>query len=141
MMKNEVPEKVREVLKEYDIKVLNIRTESYKVKKGVWWIGTPSGWKILKQQAYSAKTLEFILAAVEYLTGNGIKIPRIIKSKNGDKYVLLDKLLCIAMLLKVKSLIGSNENIEMIVKELARFTGLRTVSHRRIVKSAHLGVD
>lgn len=123
MIENGIPEKIREVLKEYDIQVLNIRTESYKVKKGVWWIGTPNGWKILKQQAYSAKTIEFILAAVEYLTGNGIKIPGIIKSKNGNRYVLFDKTCYVLSdAIEGENLnYNSNENIEMIVKELARF--------------------
>ena len=69
-----IKEDIQTVLKEYDIDVIGIKTESYKGKKGVWWIGTPAGQKILKKEAYSCKTLEFIIAAMEHLMCNGISL-------------------------------------------------------------------
>ncbi|QEK13536.1 CotS family spore coat protein [Crassaminicella thermophila] len=114
---------IKTVLKEYDITVLNIKTESYKGKKGVWWIKTQKDYKILKKQAYSDKTLEFIIAAMEHLVKNGIYIPKIIKTKKGDSYVLLNETpYLLSEAINGKTLnYNSSENIKKIVTELANF--------------------
>lgn len=83
-------EDLTKVLNEYDIKVTSIRNENYKVKKGVWWIGTPNGYKILKKNSIPGEELEFIISAMEYLCSRGIHMPQIIKSKKGEKYVEID---------------------------------------------------
>ncbi len=111
------------VLGNYPLKVLEIRNESYKDKKGVWWIKTPEGMKILKKISNSEDTLKFILHAVYHLQRNGIKLPNVNKTKdgkdnvniNGTCYVLTD------------AIEGKNPSyaspIELgsIVTELARF--------------------
>lgn len=122
-MKKEILEDVQQVLKEYNIDILSIKTESYKEKKGVWWISTPDGQKILKKQAYPYRTLEFIIAAMEYLIHNGIHIPQIIKTKKGENYVVLEKTCYVlSEAIKGKPLdYGSAENIKRVVQELAKF--------------------
>ena len=118
-----IKEDIQAVLKEYDIEVTGIKTESYKGKKGVWWIDTPAGQKILKKEAYSYKTLEFIIAAMEHLMSNGIHMPEIIRTKKGNNYVLLDKTCYIlSEAIAGKSLdYGSSESIKRVVQELAKF--------------------
>ena len=37
------------VLSKYNIDVIKIRNESYKEKKGVWWVHTLDGFKVLKK--------------------------------------------------------------------------------------------
>jgi spore coat-associated protein S len=78
------------VLKQYDINVLDIRNESYKDKKGVWWIKTNKGMKILKKISNSEQTLLFILDAVRHLISNGIHIPQVQKTVDGKEYVCID---------------------------------------------------
>lgn len=122
-MANSVIEDVKRVLLNYDFAILGIKTESYKGKKGVWWVETPSGYKILKKHSHSAKTLEFLIAAMEYLMGNGIFIPEIIRTKDGQKYVVQDQtcyVLSEAIDGKTLNYINS-ANIKRIVQELARF--------------------
>ncbi|MBA1336620.1 MAG: hypothetical protein HPY66_3055 [Firmicutes bacterium] len=74
------------VLAQYDIDVIDIKVESYKGKKGVWWIKAPDGYKILKKQSNSKETVGFIIAAVEYLQRRGIRIPQIIRTVDGGNY-------------------------------------------------------
>lgn len=78
------------VLGYYPVKVLNIRNESYKDKKGVWWIKTPDGMKILKKVSNSEETLNFILDAVRHLMKNGVNLPGIFKTTDGSDYVRID---------------------------------------------------
>ncbi len=114
---------VKRALEKYDIEVLGIKTESYKGKKGVWWIKTPNGKKILKKQSQSEKTLDFIIAGVKHLMRNGVKIPKIIKSKEGNDYVLVDDTCYVlSEAIDGKTLdYSSSKNIERIVGELANF--------------------
>ncbi len=114
---------VRTALENYDIEVLGIKTESYKGKKGVWWIRTPNGKKILKKQSHSEGTLDFILAGVEHLMVNGIKIPEIIKTKEGNNYAFVDNTCYVlSEAIDGKTLdYSSPRSIERIVGELANF--------------------
>lgn len=114
---------VKHVLKNYDFEVLNIKTESYKGKKGVWWIQTTKGTKILKKQSQSAKTLDFIIAAMNYLMTNGIHLPEIILTTDGKPYAMLDKT-CYILSEAIQGITlsyHSTENIERMIKEMARF--------------------
>lgn len=75
------------VLGNYPIKVLEVKNESYKDKKGVWWIKTSNGMLILKKISNSEATLRFILDAVNHLSIKGVLLPDIIKTKDGRDYV------------------------------------------------------
>ena len=79
-------EPLDKALNQYNIKVLSIRNESYKEKKGVWWIQTDNGYKILKKISNSENTLKYILSAVNHLCQKGIKIPKVNKTKDGSDY-------------------------------------------------------
>jgi spore coat-associated protein S len=80
-------EPLSEVLEKYPYTVKGIRTESYKLKKGVWWVETEKGMKILKKHPNSESTLHFLLSAIAHLQGNGIQIPKVNETINGGLYV------------------------------------------------------
>lgn len=116
-------EDLKKVLDNYDIEVLGIRNENYKVKKGVWWIQTPMDKKILKKNSIPGERLDFIIAAIEYLCQRGINMPKIIESRNGSKYINLDGsnyILNEAIKGKAPSS-KTKEGLEKIIKELAKF--------------------
>ena len=50
------------VLSKYNIDVIKIRNESYKEKKGVWWVHTLDGFKVLKKISNSEDTLKYIIS-------------------------------------------------------------------------------
>lgn len=83
-------EPLEAVLSHYAFKVLDIRNESYKEKKGVWWIKTPDRLYILKKISNSEDTLRYIISAVRHLMGNGVSLPDIIRTTGGEDYVNLD---------------------------------------------------
>jgi CotS family spore coat protein len=83
-------EPLEAILSHYTFKVLEIRNESYKDKKGVWWIRTPDSLFILKKISNSEDTLKYIISAVRHLMGNGVSLPDIIKTSEGADYVNLD---------------------------------------------------
>ncbi|MBZ9634507.1 CotS family spore coat protein [Clostridium sp. FP1] len=116
-------ENINLILAQYDITVTNIRNECNKGKKAVWWIKTPHGDKILKKHSCSAKTLQFILAAVEHLLNNNVKLPRIIKTKQGAKFIKgID---CCYVLSEAISGVTPNEDnpqeLRLVVQQLANF--------------------
>lgn len=80
-------EPLEEVLKHYPLTVEDIRNESYKEKKGVWWVRTTSGMKILKKVSSSEQTLRFTLDAVRHLRKNGVLLPEVNKTSGGGEYV------------------------------------------------------
>lgn len=82
-----VNEPLDQVLAEYDINVNKITLETYKEKKGVWWVDTCQGKKILKKMPMSKDRLLFVLSAVEHLAANGVNLPEIIKNKDGALFV------------------------------------------------------
>ncbi|MCT4620894.1 MAG: CotS family spore coat protein [Marinisporobacter sp.] len=114
---------LKRVLNEYDIDILSIKTQYYKGKKGVWWIQTLDDYMILKKQEYLDKTLECIIAAMEHLVNNGIYMPKIIKTKRGNKYVLINRdSYILSEAINGKTLdYNSFENIKRIVEALANF--------------------
>jgi len=89
-MPSETNEPLHEVLKQYPLTVLDIRNESYKEKKGVWWVKTTAGMKILKKISNSEQTLKFILDAVRHLTANGVLLPRVNTTLGGGEYVNIE---------------------------------------------------
>jgi len=115
-------EPLREVLQNYDLNVTGIRNETYKEKKGVWWIETTSGLKVLKKVSGSESTLRFTISAVRHLVKNGINIPHINKTKSGEDYVNMDGA-CFMLLDAVKGKNPSydSKDLETIVKGLAEF--------------------
>lgn len=82
-----VNEPLDQVLAEYDVNVNKITLETYKEKKGVWWVDTCQGKKILKKMPMSRDRLLFILSAVEHLAANGVNLPKVIKTKKGALFV------------------------------------------------------
>jgi len=116
-------EPLDKVLSHYDIKVLSIKNESYKDKKGVWWIETPQGFKILKKVSNSENTLRHLLHAVRHLSANGVNIPAVNMTKSGQSYVDIEGT-CYVLWDAVK---GRNptydtpQDLEKIIKELAKF--------------------
>lgn len=116
-------EPIDTVLGHYPLKVLDIRNESYKDKKGVWWIHSPDGLRILKKVSNSEETLRFILDAVRHLTKNGVRLPRICKTSAGSDYVRIDDV-CYVL---TEAIEGRNPSysipreMESISAELARF--------------------
>ncbi|RCX12528.1 spore coat-associated protein S [Anaerobacterium chartisolvens] len=122
-MPSESREPLEKVLSMYNIKVLGIRNESYKDKKGVWWIQTPEGHKILKKVSSSEDTLKYTLSAVEHLMHNGINIPAVIKTVDARPYVNIDGS-CYTLSQAIE---GRNpsysipQQLKAVVKELAKF--------------------
>lgn len=111
------------VLKEYPIEVLSIKNESYKDKKGVWWIQTSKGSKILKKISNSEDTFKHILHSVKHLTSNGINIPEANKTRNGRDYVKLEDT-CYVLLDAIDGKnpsYSSAQELGRIVGELAKF--------------------
>lgn len=111
------------VLGHYPIKVLDVRNESYKDKKGVWWVKTPGGMRILKKISNSEETLKFILDAVRHLMKNGVRLPEICKTSTGDDYVRIEGV-CYVL---TEAIEGRNPSytapreLQRISAELARF--------------------
>lgn len=111
------------VLCNYSIKVLNIRNESYKDKKGVWWIKTSEGMRILKKISNSEETLNFILHAVHHLQKNGIRLPNINKTTDGREYVNMNGT-CYVLTDAIEGKnpsYSSPRELSSIVGELAKF--------------------
>ena len=118
-----VKEPLDDVLSKYDIRYTKIRNESYKNKKGVWWVQTDKGIKVLKKISNSEETFRFILSAVNHLTSNGINIPRVNKTKDDNDYVNIDGT-CFVLLDAAEGKnpsYSSPAEFEAIVKELAKF--------------------
>lgn len=111
------------VLNNYDFEVRSVKNESFKEKKGVWWIQTPSGYKILKKVSYSEATLWYILEAVNHLTKNGICIPEIVKARDGREYTALEgSCYVISEAIEGKNpSYSSSSELSKIVAELAKF--------------------
>jgi len=116
-------ENINLILSQYNINIVNIKQESDKGKKAVWWIKTTSGDKVLKKHSCSSKTLEFILSAVEHLKSGNVNLSSIIKTKENKNYVRGIK--CCYVL--SEAIIGNTPNedkpqeLKMIVEALSNF--------------------
>lgn len=111
------------ILDQYNITYTKIRNESYKGKKGVWWVQTNDGFKVLKKISNSEETLKYILSAVRHLVKNGINIPTVNKTRDGNDYVNIDDI-CYVLSDAAEGKnpsYTSSEELRIIVKELAKF--------------------
>ena len=118
-----VQEPLERVLDYYPFKVSNIRGESYKGKKGVWWITTDKGMKILKKVSNSEQTLQFILDAVRHLTANGIDLPGVNLTKDGKEYICIGEV-CYVLTDAIDGRnpnYGSPDELATIARSLGRF--------------------
>jgi spore coat-associated protein S len=128
MIKDLNSEPLNEVLSKYPYTVKSIRTESYKQKKGVWWVDTAQGMKILKKHPNSESMMLFLLAAIAHLQERGIHIPAVNKTSDGASYVKMGET-CFILIDAVQ---GVNPNykklkeLETLVKEMARFHAAST---------------
>lgn len=123
MIENFNTEPLMEVLEKYPFSVNGIRTESYKHKKGVWWVDTTAGMKILKKHPNSESMLLFLLAAVFHLQNNGINIPNVNKARNGESYAKVGET-CFILIDAVEGKNPDYKNqieLETLVREMARF--------------------
>lgn len=90
-------EPIAEVLAEYGIDKSAARLLVYKGKKGVWWISgdTHSRYSsselVLKKVSSSEATLRFLIAGVRHLVGNGVRIPELVRTRDGLDFVKIDK--------------------------------------------------
>ena len=130
-MSSAVNEPLDKVLGNYALTVLDIRNESYKDKKGVWWITTPEGMRILKKISNSEETLRFIMDAVHHLMNNGIHLPNVYKTLDDKDYVNIDGV-CYVLTEAIEgrnpSYAAPNELI-LLVGELAKFHKASTGFH------------
>lgn len=118
-----INEPLDDVLGNYPIKVISKRNESYKEKKGVWWITVPDRQLILKKISNSEETLKFILHAVRHLQSNGVRLPEVIKTKDGNDYVNMNGI-CYVLTEAVEGKnpsYSSEREMNLIAAELANF--------------------
>jgi len=111
------------VLSHFPVKVLNIRNESYKGKKGVWWVKTADRTYILKKLSNSEQTIKFILDAVRHLSKNGVRLPTPVQANDGKDYVNLDGT-CYTLTNAIEGKnpsYSSPKELARIVCELAKF--------------------
>ncbi|MBB6632635.1 CotS family spore coat protein [Cohnella thailandensis] len=74
----------------YPIKADKIMLLSFKGPKSVWAIQTDAGEAILKKIPISEERLKFMIHAIEYLKGNGVRTPGVFRTKTGESYVRSD---------------------------------------------------
>jgi spore coat-associated protein S len=116
-------EPLNEVLEKYPYTVKGIRTESYKQKKGVWWIETAKGMKILKKHPNSESMLQFLLSAIAHLQSKGMHIPKVNETIDGSLYAKIGDV-CFIL---IDAAEGVNpdyrkpEELNALVRELGRF--------------------
>lgn len=118
-----IDEPLEQVLECYPLKTLEIRNESYKDKKGVWWVKTDSGMKILKKISNSEETLKFILDAVRHLSENGVHLPGICKTSDGCEYARINDT-CYTLTEAVEGRnpsYSSPRELDAVAAELGRF--------------------
>lgn len=112
-----------QVLNNYDLQVVGIKNETFKEKKGVWWVETNKGKKVLKKISNSEQTLKYILSTIGHLAKNGIHFPPLIKTRDGNDYVNIDAT-CYILSDAVQGRSPSydqEKELALIMKELARF--------------------
>ena len=122
-MTSSTNEPLDQVLGNYPIKVLEIRNESYKGKKGVWWVKTTEGMRILKKISNSEETFKFILHAVNHLQNNGIHLPKVYQARNGCDYTNINGI-CYVLTEAIEGRnpsYSSPRELSSLVCELAKF--------------------
>lgn len=122
-MNNAENEPLQKVLSHYPFSTLQIRNESYKDKKGVWWIKTADRTYILKKMSNSEDTVKFILDAVRHLEKNGILLPATVKTADNRDYVNVNGV-CYVIFEAIEGRNPSYDSpreLNSIVRELAKF--------------------
>lgn len=84
-------ELVKKVMAYYPVEVKNIYLLSFKGKKAVWSIETDIGELILKKVPFNEEHIGFMVHAIDYLKGNGIFTPGVIKTNTGTGFVKVDE--------------------------------------------------
>ncbi|MFC4768599.1 CotS family spore coat protein [Effusibacillus consociatus] len=79
-----------QVIGKYSLQAENIFLLSYTGKKVIWAIQAKSGEFILKKMAISEERIRFMLHAIDYLTGNGVYTPGIVRTPSGEGYVTFE---------------------------------------------------
>jgi spore coat-associated protein S len=123
MIKNLNSEPLSEILGKYPYTVKQVRTESYKQKKAVWWVETTKGTKILKKHPNSEPLLNFLLAATAHLQERGIGIPRVNITIDRCPYVKMGET-CYILIDAVEGVnpdYGKSRELEAFIRELGRF--------------------
>ena len=123
MTNNLNSEPLDEILGKYPFTIKQVRTESYKQKKGVWWVETTKGTKILKKHPNSEPLLLFLLAATIHLQERGINIPKVNTTIDGCPYVKIGET-CYILIDAVEGInpdYGKQRELEVFVRELGRF--------------------
>jgi len=116
-------EPLNQGLEKYPYTVKGIRTKSYKQKKGVWWVETTKGMRILKKHPNSEPLLQFLLTAIAHLQNRGIHIPRVNETIDGSLYVKIGDT-CFILIDAVEGVnpdYKKPEELNALVRELGRF--------------------
>ena len=116
-------EPLNEVLGKYPYTIKGIRTESYKQKKGVWWVETTEGMKILKKHPNSESMLQFLLSASTHLQNKGMHIPRVNETIDGSLYVAIGDT-CFILIDAVEGVnpdYKKPEELNALAREMGRF--------------------
>lgn len=122
-MLNNIYEELKPILDNYPIRVKNITIETEKEKKAVWWVDTDNNKYILKKVSVAKDRLLFLLSAIVHLRANGINIPLIQASDDGNFFVEYGGEVYILM----EAVVGSpprytvESELALIMESLARF--------------------
>lgn len=86
-MDSSFSEIAEQAVSHYPLKVDKIMLLSFKGPKAVWAIQTDVGEVILKKIPISEERLKFMVHAIDFLKGNGVLTPGVIKTNTGEGYV------------------------------------------------------
>ncbi len=111
------------VLDSYQFKINKVYPECIRDNRGVWWVETDQGLKVLKKLPCNENRVNFIIAVVEYLRANMINIPSINLTIEGQSYVHLDNKNFILFDAIEGEYINYSidDQLKIIITELARF--------------------
>jgi spore coat-associated protein S len=111
------------VLRNYPVTTFNVREETEKAKKAVWWVEASEGLMVLKKLPMGEERLLFLIAALEHLRKGGVRLAALVKAHDGKLYSVVDST-CYTLALAVKGRTpsySSPKELAMMVRELARF--------------------
>lgn len=97
MVEGSIDEPLKDILKQYPYRVNRIHLQNYKKDRGVWWIHTNKGLKVLKKLPCNEDRLKFILDGIIYIQSKGVNIPKIYETIDKDLYIIIDGICYILM--------------------------------------------
>jgi len=114
---------VRRVLAYYPYEIRVVRLLSDKGKKAVWSVETDAGGMILKKVPFDEAAIAFMIAAIDYMRGNGLGTPRVHRTadgrgwvnEGGERFVLFDAIRGRSPEYKIKS------ELQTMLRGLAAF--------------------